>query len=117
MATTEKKQTTRAAGTRASKATGSVKPAAKTAARTAKAKAAPAAREEAPVKSGPAVNLVFQYMGREISQAGMVEAVMNAWTSQGGDPDQVTSLDLYVKPEDATVYYVINGTEQGTFAF
>lgn len=63
------------------------------------------------------VNLVFQYMGREISQTGMIEAVKNAWSSEGKDPAGIESLELYVKPEDSTIYYVVNGTEHGKFDF
>lgn len=112
MATTEKKQTTRAAGTRAAKTAGTVKAAPKAA----RAKASPAAAQ-APAQTGPDINLVFQYQGRELSQAGMVEAVMNAWTGGGNDPADVKSLELYVKPEDSAVYYVVNGTESGQFDF
>ena len=103
MATTEKKQTTRAAGARGSKAA-----APKTAPKTPRKKATPAA---------PKVNLVFQYQGRELSQAGMVDAVTNAWVSAGRDAAAIETLELYVKPEDCAVYYVINGTESGKFDF
>lgn len=96
MATTEKKQTTRAAASRAAKA----------APKTTRKKAA-----------APKVNLVFQYQGRELSQAGMVDAVTNAWVSAGKDAAAIETLELYVKPEDAAVYYVINGSESGKFDF
>ena len=113
MATTDKKQTTRAAGTRAAKSpaardTAAGKQAAKAAPRTTRKKAAPA---------GPKVSLVFQYQGRELSQAGMVEAVTNAWISAGHDAAALETMELYVKPEDSAVYYVINGAESGKFDF
>lgn len=101
MATTDKKQTTRTAASRAAKA-----PAAKAAPKTTRKKAA-----------APKVNLVFQYQGRELSQAGMVDAVTNAWVSAGKDAAAIQTMELYVKPEDAAVYYVINGSESGKFDF
>ena len=97
MATTDKKQTTRTATSRA-----------------AKAPATKAARKKA---AAPKVNLVFQYQGRELSQAGMVDAVTNAWVSAGKDAAAIETMELYVKPEDAAVYYVINGSESGKFDF
>ena len=100
MATTEKKQATRAAGARATKA--------------AAAKAAPKTTRK---KAAPKVNLVFQYMGRELSQAGMVDAATNAWVGAGHDAAAIETLELYVKPEDSAVYYVINGSESGKFDF
>ena len=47
-------------------------------------------------------------MGKELSQEDMVAAVKAQWT--GAD---IKTLDLYVKPEDSAVYYVINGESTG----
>ena len=41
-----------------------------------------------------------------------MEAVKAAWT---GEP--IKTLDLYVKPEDGAVYYVVNGGESGKLPF
>lgn len=72
--------------------------------RKASAKKAPAAKKAA----APKISLTLQYLGKELTQEAMVEAVKAQWT--GAD---IKTLDLYVKPEDSAVYYVINGESTG----
>ena len=83
--------------------------------------AAKAKAEKAPVRkrtvgarkaAAPEVKLYVQYQGKQISQEEAVEAVKAAWT---GEP--IKSLELYVKPEDGAIYYVINGSETGKVTF
>lgn len=66
------------------------KPASKTT-RKASAKKAPAAKKT----DAPKVSLTLQYLGKELTQEAMVEAVKAQWT--GAD---IKTLALYVKPED-----------------
>ena len=79
------------------------KPASKTT-RKASAKKAPAAKKT----DAPKVSLTLQYLGKELTQEAMVEAVKAQWT--GAD---IKTLALYVKPEDNAVYYVVNGESTG----
>lgn len=58
--------------------------------------------------AAPEVKLFVEYLGKQTSQEDMVAAVCAGWT--GGE---IKSLELYVKPEDSAVYYVINGSENG----
>ena len=87
-------------------------PKAEKAAAAAKAKAekAPVVRKRAAKKAE--VKLYVQYQGVERSQEEIVEAVKAAWTGAA-----IETLELYVKPEDGAVYYVINGTESGKVDF
>lgn len=80
----------------------------------AKVEKAPVRKRAAAVRKAvsPKVSLYVQYQGRQISEAEAVAAVLDAWT---GDP--VETLDLYVKPEDGAVYYVVNGGEGGKVEF
>mgnify|MGYP007091230324 CR=1 FL=1 len=78
------------------------KPASKTT-RKASAKKAAAKKTDA-----PKVSLTLQYLGKELTQEAMVEAVKAQWT--GAD---IKTLALYVKPEDNAVYYVVNGESTG----
>ena len=75
-----------------------------------------AATEKPPVKrvrkTAPKVTLYVQYQGRQVSQEEAIEAVKAAWT---GDP--IKTLELYVKPEDGAIYYVVNGDESGKLSF
>ena len=41
-----------------------------------------------------------------------MEAVKAAWNGEA-----IQTLELYVKPEDGAIYYVVNGTESGKVAF
>ena len=35
------------------------------------------------------------------------------WTSEGHKINEIETLDLYLKPEEYAVYYVINGSTTG----
>ena len=74
------------------------------------AEKAPVVRKRAAKKAE--VKLYVQYQGKQMSQEEMVEAVKAAWTGAA-----IETLELYVKPEDGAVYYVINGTESGKVDF
>ena len=47
----------------------------------------------------------------------MIADVKKAWTKSGGKIGDIKTMDLYIKPEENAVYYVINGTETGSVAF
>ena len=72
--------------------------------RKAPARKTPAAKKAA----APQVTLTLQYMGKELSQEAMVAAVKAQWTGE-----EIQTLELYVKPEDQAVYYVVNGAGTG----
>ena len=101
-----------AAAAKAEKAAAAAAAKAEKAAAAAKAKAekAPVVRKRAAKKAE--VKLYVQYQGVERSQEEIVEAVKAAWTGAA-----IETLELYVKPEDGAVYYVINGTESGKVDF
>ena len=77
------------------------KPAKKTAAK--KATGAKTTRRAA----APKVQLCIQYAGKERTEAELVETVKAACGVVA------KTMELYVKPEDGAVYYVVNGTESG----
>lgn len=74
------------------------------------ARKAPAAKKAA-APAAPVVTLTVQYMGKEMTQQAMVEAVKAQ--VQG----EIKTLDLYAKPEEAAVYYVVNGDITGKVEF
>ena len=77
------------------------------------ARKAPAAKKAAApaAPAAPVVTLTVQYMGKEMTQQAMVEAVKAQ--VQG----EIKTLDLYAKPEEAAVYYVVNGSITGMVEF
>ena len=91
------------------------KPSAKAKAGKAEKAAAPKAEKKAPVRrraAAPAVKLFVEYGGKQVSQEEMTSAVLAGWTGEA-----VKTMELYVKPEDGAVYYVINGVHSGKAGF
>ncbi len=96
------------------------KPAEKKTAAVKKTEAKPAAKKAAPAKKAAekAVNaeLTVQYSGREYSTDEIRKAFEGVWTyDMGKKLADVKSVDLYFKPEESAVYYVVNGDETGSF--
>ena len=61
-------------------------------------------------------SLFVQFGGNEmkLEEKTIVAAVKKAWTAETGKKvGEIATMDLYVKPEEAAVYYVINGAESG----
>lgn len=89
-------------------------------------KAEPAKKEA--VKKTPAkrtaakkeikVKTVVEYYGKQTEEKDMIASVKKAWTRAAGKKvGDIKSIDLYVKPEEGAVYYVVNGTDTGAVAF
>lgn len=72
-----------------------------------------AQNEEAAVKA----TVKLQFGGREISMEELVQNAKNVWQyDMNKNPEDFKTVELYVKPEEQTVYFVINGGEQGCFS-
>ncbi len=85
-----------------------VKPAAKTV-----KKAAPKAAKKAAV----AENVRIQFADKDYAPADLLQSARDVWQYDlGRDVKDITSIDLYVKPEESRAYYVINGDVTGGFA-
>lgn len=57
--------------------------------------------------------LFIQYNGREIEEKEIVTSIKQSWTDSGNKIRDIKTLDIYLKPEENAVYYVINETESG----
>jgi hypothetical protein len=100
--TTEAKTT---AKTTAAKTTAAKKTTTKTA-------AAKTTRKAAAVKE----NISIQFAGKEYTTEQLVKIAKDVWEFDlKKDPADFKEVQLYVKPEEAKAYYVINGTETGSF--
>ena len=85
------------------------KPAAKSnKAATKTAKPAKADKEEA---SG--VNVVVEFNGTQRKVDEIVAKIKDEWVAAGHRLSTIKTLDVYVKPQDYTAYYVINGKIEG----
>ncbi len=58
-------------------------------------------------------SLFVEFNGNKVEDKTIVAAVKKEWTEAGHKVGEIKSMDLYVKPEEAAVYYVINETETG----
>ncbi len=56
----------------------------------------------------PAVKAVVEYQGVQVSLDDIVAAIKADWKGEA-----IKTLEVYVKPEDAAAYYVVNGAESG----
>ncbi|MDO5018908.1 MAG: DUF6465 family protein [Lachnospiraceae bacterium] len=91
------------------------------------AKKAPAAKKEtvkketvkkAPAAKKPVVKeeVNFQFSGKSYTSEDLIRITKDVWKYDlNGKEEDVQSIELYVKPEENTAYYVINGDVTGSF--
>ena len=86
-------------------------------------KAAPAAKKPA-AKKAPAkaatteikTNIVLQYADKNVTFDTIIENAQNVCQyDMGKNPADIKKLDIYVKPEENTVYFVVNDKELGNY--
>ena len=70
------------------------------------AKKAPAKRTTAKdIKT----SVVVQFAGKEVTEKDLIAAVKKAYTKKGNKVGDIKTIEIYVKPEESTAYYVVNG--------
>ena len=57
----------------------------------------------------------IEYSGNQVEDKAIVAQAKAIWTQQGNKVKDLTSLNLYVKPEENAVYYVFNDEISGQF--
>lgn len=57
-----------------------------------------------------------EFYGKQVEEAALVKTAKEIWKKNGKKATDLKSLNLYVKPEENTVYYVFNDDESGSFA-
>ena len=62
-------------------------------------------------------NVYVEYCGKQVEEKELITAVKKVWTNSGRKVGDITALELYIKPEEASVYYVINNSETGQIEF
>lgn len=97
------------------------------AAKKAPAKKAPAAKKEtvkketvkkAPAAKKPVVKeeVNFQFSGKSYTSEDLIRITRDVWKYDlNGKEEDIQNIELYVKPEENTAYYVINGDVTGSF--
>ena len=62
-------------------------------------------------------NITIQFQGRERSQENILQQIRREVLAQGIDDEEIEHVDIYIKPEEQAVYYVINRQIEGKIAF
>lgn len=73
--------------------------------------------KKAAVKKEIKTTLIVEHQGKQVGEKEMISAVKKAWTKTGKKVGDIKSMTLYAKPEEESVYYVINDTETGKVEF
>ena len=82
-------------------------------------KAAAPKKEAAPKKAAAKTEsnkVVIQFAGKEWAAKDLLQSAQDVWTyDMGKKVEDFKNVELYVKPEDNTVYFVV-GDEKGSFS-
>ena len=57
--------------------------------------------------------VILQYRNYEVNMDDVTERVKAHYVAKGNKPESIENMQIYVKPEDFTAYYVINDREAG----
>ena len=76
------------------------------------AKKAPA-KKATPAKAEIKTTLYVQFAGNEATEADIIDKVKAAYVAEGHKESAIKEINLYVKPEEYAVYYVINDKANG----
>lgn len=58
--------------------------------------------------------MVLQFNGKEFDLGAVEANVKKDWKDSGKKLSEIVDLDIYVKPEEARVYYVVNKEVEGS---
>lgn len=69
---------------------------------------------EEKAEKSTSINVYYQFNGIEITEQEITQRIKDNWTNAGHKISEIKELNMYIKPEDKKVYYLINGSEQGS---
>ncbi len=62
-------------------------------------------------------NIYVQFGGRERDEAALLQSIQKKLELAGVDDDEIRQVNVYIKPEDQAVYYVVNDKYTGQIDF
>lgn len=62
-------------------------------------------------------NVVIQYQGRERLEQNLLDQVRRDILNQGIKDEEIEEVNVYIKPEESSVFYVVNKEVQGQITF
>lgn len=80
--------------------------------------AAKTAEKKAPVKKAAEVEetVNFQFSGKSYTPDDLMKIFKDVWKyDMNGREEDIRNVELYVKPEENTTYFVVNGSITGSF--
>ena len=78
--------------------------------------AEPKKRTRRTKKAEATVQIAVQFAGKSYTNEELVQIAKDVWQYDlKREEKDLQTVELYVKPEESTVYYVFNGTEDGCF--
>lgn len=57
-------------------------------------------------------NVYVEYQGQQTLMKDVLAKIKKEWTAEGNKIKDIDTLDMYVKPEERKVYYVVNGEDE-----
>lgn len=83
-------------------------------------KASSCSKKNKSIKETPQVKKIqtteqiyLQYAGKELSSQVILDKIKQIWVESGNKLTTLQTLNLYIKPEENTAYYVINESDTG----
>lgn len=62
-------------------------------------------------------NITIQYQGRERMESNILTLIQRDAREKGVADSEIELVDVYIKPEEQSIYYVINNTINGQIPF
>ena len=62
-------------------------------------------------------NITIQYQGRERNEENLLALIKKDALQKGISDDEIEVVDIYIKPEEQMVFYVVNKKIEGSIAF
>lgn len=60
--------------------------------------------------------IYVEYQEKQLNEADLVKKAKKVWTETGKKASELTSLQVYVKPEENMAYCVFNDDTKGEFS-
>ena len=61
-------------------------------------------------------SMYVEYQGLQVEEKDIIAKVKELWVNEGNKIKDIKELKLYIKPEEASAYYVINEETTGKIA-
>ena len=58
-------------------------------------------------------SMYVEYQGLQVEEKEIIAKVKELWVNEGNKIKDIKELKLYIKPEEASAYYVINEETSG----